>query len=62
MEAFKKVIEIINPENEDKVECWYKKIPSEIKLVQKGIEMIIDTNTMMILFPEMFKFFQIIKK
>ena len=61
-EEFKKVIEVINPENNDKIECWYRELPSEIKMANNGLEMIIDTNTMMVLFPEMIKFLTLIRK
>ena len=62
MEEFKKVIEIINPDNGYKIECWYRQLPSELKLIHEGTEMTVDTNTMMLLFPEMMKFLTLVRR
>ena len=62
MGEFKKMIEVINPQNQDKIECWYKQVPSEIKFINKDQEMIIDTNTVMVLFPELIKLLNLVRK
>ena len=61
-EEFKQIIRVENPDNKDVIECWYRQVPSEIKFVNKGLEMAIDTNTVMVLFPELFKILTLIRK
>ncbi|NCD07171.1 MAG: hypothetical protein EOL97_13735 [Spirochaetia bacterium] len=58
---FKQIVRVENPDNKDVIECWYRQVPSEIKFLNKGLEMIIDTNTVMVLFPELFKILNLLK-